>query len=198
MGFGPAAGVRLVGTLSLFRSRHLFLDTLRRNEPCSGRGRNLNLTEQLPNPKSQIPSPNPTAETRAGRLCSVFWSLGFGIWGLGFAGATFPSPVRPDCAGHHHESLRFLPQDFHNCGKRCGKARGDEELDSRNHDFAGVLVRRKRAEAHPTALGNEHKDVIAGRNRNGRAKVPESLVINVTAHGREHLGPDPHPDRDQS
>ena len=57
MCFGPAAGVRLVGTLPLFRSRHLFLETLRvRARPrAQDQTSIVNKKSQIPKRKSRIP-----------------------------------------------------------------------------------------------------------------------------------------------
>jgi hypothetical protein len=134
MGLRPATGVRLVSTLALLRSRHLFLETLRRHEPAFGPGRNPNLTEQMPKPKSQNQkrrsrTPESHTDTRPSRppslrIVEVFGGgdLGFGAWDL----PVLHSPVlfEPLTGGHWPRNLRFLPQDFHNCGKRCGKAGG--------------------------------------------------------------------------
>ena len=61
-----------------------------------------------------------------------FWDLGFGFWDLGFgiSGVTVAGS-----AGGAEEAvrptLRFLPQDFHTCGKHCGKAADSGQGDAK-------------------------------------------------------------------
>src|SRR5690606_3484684 len=54
MGLGPATRIRLIGSLALLRSRHLFLETVRRTAPVSGPGRNLNTTEEFAKPQPEL------------------------------------------------------------------------------------------------------------------------------------------------
>ena len=85
MGLGPAAGIRLVGALSLLRSRHLFLETVRRTEARSGPGRNLNSKEERP----KFQNSNPTfgsLQEDSGRnrvFPHVLREVGFAIWDWG-------------------------------------------------------------------------------------------------------------------
>jgi hypothetical protein len=94
MCLGPAAGVRLVGTLSLLRSRHLFLETVRARSPSPDSGRNLNSKEEVPNSKTQIPRSVASGGQPAENLClsSRFARGGICNLGLGIADATVASP----------------------------------------------------------------------------------------------------------
>src|SRR5215213_5684661 len=106
------------------------------------------------------------------RISSTICDCEFGIWALGFADATFASPVRPDRAPRHQREPSVSPPRFPQLWKTLWKSQGEKELGSKNRDFAGVFVRRKRAEVRPTALGADRRDVIAGRIRNGRGESP--------------------------
>jgi hypothetical protein len=45
------------------------------------------------------------------------------------------------------QSIRFLPQDFHTCGKHCGKTNETVELPPETPYFFGFLARRRPADA---------------------------------------------------
>lgn len=62
------------------------------------------------------------------------------------------------------QSIRFLPQDFHTCGKHCGKTNETVELLPKMPDFSGFLARRRPAEA-----------VFSGFRRQGHA-IGEALT----------------------
>jgi len=58
----------------------------------------------------------------------------------------------PPGSGSRSESLRFLPQDFHNCGKRCGKSGRTPVLSSKTCVFTGVFNRRKPGDRYLTGV----------------------------------------------
>jgi hypothetical protein len=93
MCLGPPAGIRLVGTLPLLRSRHLFLETLRVLNPPRAQDQT-----SIVNKKPQIPKRYPLQKdpgprlTDVPRLCGRFALFGIWIWGFGFPGATVASP----------------------------------------------------------------------------------------------------------
>jgi hypothetical protein len=51
------------------------------------------------------------------------------------------------------QSVRFLPQDFHTCGKHCGKTPRNGRGLSKNVDFRRVFVRRSLTERDFSGLG---------------------------------------------
>jgi hypothetical protein len=74
-------------------------------------------------PKSQMPNPTEDRQFQIQAL-GWLWDLGFGFWDLRCYSRGLRSGVEDMDSS---PTLRFLPQDFHTCGKNCGKAADPEQ-----------------------------------------------------------------------
>lgn len=109
------------------------------------------------------------------------------------------SRIRFDpCERDRKRGLRFVPQDFHNCGKHCGKRGRLAEYGPLNRGFAPLSEGRSVGAPDFSAFGRRRGAPTAARRALGQAKVPFSTVFLVILNGYQYLGPDPGPDRNQS
>jgi hypothetical protein len=124
--------------------------------PSTGAGRNLNTKLRIPkSPKSD---------------------LGLGPRELPVLQSRVPGSARNR---RWKRNLRFLPQDFHNCGKRCGKAGRTLELDLRSPYLSGFLRRRNLANRHLTGLRERRRCTVRGSDHGGggrKCRFPEFLT----------------------
>lgn len=162
MSLGPAAGVRLVGTLTLLRSRHLFLETLRVRNPSRAQDET-----SIVNKKSQNPKRYPSSRVRLGhagqttpRLFETFRRSEIWIWGFGFAGATVASPGWPNQGRWRRRLPSVSPPSFPQLWKTLWKIPDYRTARWKNLGFTGFLPRRNRRDRSLTGLHGG----INGRN----------------------------------